>query len=109
MWLNEGIATITVDQFMERPMIRLDTLEFVRSYLPKAPSPTYRQLSRMDREAIAYHGVRGYWLVRYLEEKHPGFLRHMFSLRQDSKVIERGMITELNMSQRVSGARLTTW
>ena len=97
MWLNEGIATITVDRFMERPMIRSDTLEFVRSYLPKATPPTYRQLSRMDREAIAYHGIRGYWLVRYLEEKHPGFLRHMFSLRQDSKIIERRMITELSM------------
>lgn len=65
--------------------------------MPKAASPTYRELSRMGVEAIAYHGMRGYWLVRYLEEKRPGFLRQMFSLRQDARAIEREMVTELWM------------
>jgi len=51
----------------------------------------------MGVEAIAYHGMRGYWLVRYLEEKCSGFLRHMFSLRQDARAIEREMISELGM------------
>lgn len=51
----------------------------------------------MGGEAIAYHGMRGYWLVRYLEEKRPGFLRRMFSLRRDAKAIEQEMIVELGM------------
>ena len=96
-WLNEGIATVTVDRFLERPTIRQETLEFMRGFLPKGAPPTYRELSRMGGEAIAYHGMRGYWLVRYLEEKSPGFLRRMFSLRQDSEAIEQGMIFELGM------------
>ena len=96
-WLNEGIATVTVDRFLERPTIRQETLEFVRGFLPKGAPPTYRKLSRMGGEAIAYHGMRGYWLVRYLEEKSPGFLRRMFSLRQHSEAIEQDMIFELGM------------
>jgi hypothetical protein len=97
MWLNEGIATVTTDRFLERPTIRRETLEFMRNFVPKAAPPTYRELSRMGGEAIAYHGMRGYWLVRYLEEKCPGFLRQMFSLRRNAKTIEREMVIELGM------------
>jgi hypothetical protein len=97
MWLNEGIATVTVDRFLERATIREETLAFMRGFLPKAAPPTYRELSRMGGEAIAYHGMRGYWLVRYLEEQHPGFLRRMFSLHRDSRAIEQEMIVELGM------------
>jgi len=96
-WLNEGIATVTVDRFLKRPTIREETLAFMRGFLPKGAPPTYRELSRMGGEAIAYHGMRGYWLVRYLEEEHPGFLRRMFSLRRDPKAIEQEMIVELGM------------
>jgi hypothetical protein len=96
-WLNEGIATVTVDRFLERPTIREETLEFIGDFLPKGAPPTYRELSRMSGEAIAYHGMRGYWLVRYLEEKHPGFLRRLFSLHRDPRAIEREMMLELGM------------
>jgi len=52
----------------------------------------------MGGEAIAYHGMRGYWLVRYLEENHPGFLKRMFSLHRDPKMIEQEMMVELGIS-----------
>jgi len=97
MWLNEGIATVTVDRFLARPTIREETLQFMKDFLPKAAPPTYRELSRMDGTAIAYHGVRGYWLVLYLEKEHPGLLNRMFSLRRDSKTIEREVAAELGM------------
>jgi hypothetical protein len=96
-WLNEGIATVTADRFLGKPTIRRETLAFVRDFQPKGAPPTYRELSRMDGEAIAYHGVRGYWLVRYLEENRPGFLRRMFSLGQNGRTIEQEMIAELGM------------
>jgi hypothetical protein len=97
MWLNEGIATVTVDRFLGRATIRQETLEFMRGFLPKAPPPTYRELSRLGGEAIAYHGMRGYWLVRYLEEAHPGLLRRMLSRLQDATVIEREVVAQLGM------------
>jgi len=97
MWLNEGIAVVTVDRFLARPTIREETLQLMNGFLPKAAPPTYRALSRMDGAAIAYHFVRGYWLVRYLEKEHPGFLNRMLSLRMDSKTIEREIAAELGM------------
>jgi hypothetical protein len=99
MWLNEGIATVTTDRFAGRPTIRWETLEFMLGYMPKAAPPTYRELSRMGGEAIVYHGTRGYWLVRYLEEKRPGFLRGMLSSPRDPNTIEREMASELGMEQ----------
>lgn len=97
MWLNEGIATVTVDRFQGRPTIRQETLKYMRGFMPKATPPTYRELSRMGVEAIAYHGMRGYWLVRYMEKQYPSFLKNMFSLHRDARMIEREMIAELGM------------
>ena len=97
MWLNEGIATVTTDRFLARRTIAGETLELVRGFLPKGAPPTYRELSRMSGETFAYHAVRGYWLVGYLEEKRPGFLRRMFSHRRDSRAIEREMAMELGV------------
>lgn len=97
-WLNEGIATLTAEQFLGRPAIRQDALAFMKDYMPKAAPPTYRELSRMGGEAIAYHGMRGYWLVRYLEEMCPGFLRRTLTRRQEAGAIEREMIAELGMA-----------
>lgn len=97
-WLNEGIAVVTVDRFLGRATIRRETLALVRDFAPKAAPPTYRQLSRMGAEAIAYHTVRGYWLARYLEEERPGFLRRMLSSRRAANEIERETIAELRMA-----------
>jgi len=99
MWLNEGIATVTTERFLEKPTIREDSLQFMKDYLPKAAPPAYGELSRMDMEAIAYHSVRGYWLVRYFEEKCPGLLRSMFSQRTSEEKIERNIATELGIKQ----------
>jgi len=97
MWLNEGLATVTVDQFSGRRTIREETLGLVGGFRPKGAPPTYRELSRMGGETLAYHAVRGYWLVRYLEVKRPDFLRRMFSLRRDSRAIEREVAIALGM------------
>jgi hypothetical protein len=96
-WLNEGIATVTSDRFLDRPTIKRETLTYMRTFAPKAPPLSYRDLSRRGVEAIAYHGIRGYWLTRYLEETHPGFLRDLFSRHRDVGTMEREIISELEM------------
>jgi hypothetical protein len=88
VWLNEGIATVTAERFLGRPVIREETARFVREYEPKGKPPTYRELSRKGGEAIAYHALRGYWIVRYLEEAHSGLLRRILSERRDGRAIE---------------------
>jgi hypothetical protein len=97
MWLNEGIAVVTVDRFLGRQTIRQGTLALVRDFLPKRMPPTYRALSRMSLKEIAYHSARAYWLVRCLEEILPGFLTRSLSLRRNSKYIEQEMAASLRM------------
>ena len=97
MWLNEGIATVTVDRFLGRATIRPETLDLLQAHSPKAPPPTYRELSRLGLDALAYHASRAYWLVRYLEEVRPGFLKGLFGQRPDGGAIEREMALELGM------------
>ncbi len=96
-WLNEGLAALTVDRYLGKQTIRPDTLELVRGFTPKGRPPTYRELSRLSGEAIAYHAVRGYWLVRYLEEKRPGLLKRILSSPQVASAIEAQVAVELGL------------
>jgi len=100
MWLNEGIATVTVDRFLGKQTIRQETLALMRTFVPKIASPTYQKLSRMCLEVIAYQGIRGYWLVHYLEEEHPGLLRRIFAQGLKAKSIEREVVTALGMEPK---------
>lgn len=88
-WLNEGLAAVSVDRFMGKLTIREDSLDLVERTLPKAAPPSYRALSRMQGETLAYHAVRGYWIVRLLEEVHPGFLRGILGEPRAPREIER--------------------
>lgn len=96
-WLNEGLATVTVDRFAGQRTILVETLKLIRDYQPKAPPPTYRALSRMRGEAFVYHAVRGYWLTGYVEEKRPGFLKRKFSRDWQASTIEREIAIELGL------------
>ena len=100
-WLNEGLAAVTVDRYLDKRTIRTDTLELVKSFLPKARPPTYRELARLGGEAFAYHAVRGYWLVHYLEDKWPGFLRRNFSSSGAARTIEGEIAMELRLEPGV--------
>lgn len=96
MWLNEGIATVTVDHYWDKPTILEETLELLRDYQPKTPPPTYRQLSHMQGAAIVYHTTRGYWLTRYLHEQHPDFLRHILAKPQSPQKIIHQLAEQMN-------------
>ena len=96
-WLNEGIAAVTVDRLLEKRTIRRDTLDLLRIFKTNERPPTYRKLSRMDTQAIAYYGVLGYWLVQYLEEVRPGFLKHLFSSPPVSRIFDKAIAAELDI------------
>jgi hypothetical protein len=51
----------------------------------------------LSKEKIAYHTIRGYWLVKYIEELHPGLLKNLFSQSPNSKGINGKIITALKM------------
>lgn len=88
-WLNEGIAAVAVDRFLGQATIRRESLNLLQRVQPKSPPPSYRTLHRFRGEVLAYHAVRGYWIVRALEDTSPGFLREMLGRRQSHPAIER--------------------
>ena len=96
-WMNEGIATLTVEKFMQAPVFRDDTIEIVRTTQPKGPPSSYRQMARQSKEDIAYQAVRGYWLVRYLEETYPGFLARIIAARREILAFDEKAAQELGM------------
>lgn len=100
-WLNEGLAMLTVDRFMNKPSVKLRSLDLLRNYVPKSAPPTYRKLSRMSKDAIAYHTVRGYWIVRFLEETQPGFLPALLSRKRNARQIERELSAVLAMEPKL--------
>jgi hypothetical protein len=105
-WLNEGLATVTVDRFLGKATIRPESLDLVQRVQPKAPPPPYRQLHRFRGETLAYHAVRGYWIVRLLEETHPGFVRSLLTSRQAATRIERQVAIRLNLEPAMLWAEI---
>jgi len=96
-WLNEGVAAVTVDRFAGRRTILIETLDLIRDHQPKAPPPTYRALARMSGEDFVYHAVRGYWVVGYVEDRCPGFLKSKFAQAWRADSIEPEIAIELGI------------
>lgn len=96
-WLSEGLATVTVDRFLGKATIRQESLNLLQRVQPKAPPPSYRDLPRFQGETLAYHAVRGYWIVRLLEEAHPGIVRSLLTSRQSAAWIERQVAAQLGL------------
>lgn len=100
-WLNEGLAMVTVDRFLGKQTIRVDTLELIHNFKEKGNPPGYRQLSHLNAESIAYSIAVGYWLVQYLEEAHPGFLKDLFVSLSNPRKIQDKIATQLGVDAKV--------
>jgi hypothetical protein len=99
MWLNEGLAMVTVDLYAGNQTVRQETLDLLtRATFPGEPAG-YRDLGAGDTDALLYHAVRGYWLVRYLQDQHPGLLGQLLAIRHDSREITNLMATALGLKE----------
>jgi hypothetical protein len=108
-WLNEGLAAVTVDRYLGKVTIRPESLNLLERVQPKAPPPSYRNLLRFRGEMLAYHAVRGYWIVRLLEESHPGFVRNLLASRQSAARIERQVAIRLDLEPAMLWAEIDAW
>ena len=88
-WLNEGLAAVSVDRFLGKHTIREDSIDLLQRVRPNSAPPSYRSMMRLKGETLAYHAVRGYWIVRYLEQAHRGFVRSLLSQRRSPREVER--------------------
>jgi hypothetical protein len=96
-WLDEGLAELTVDDCMANCTVRTETLDLLRGYSPKTRPPTNPELAMMDGEAMAYHSVRSYWLLKYLQELHPGFLKYNLSSPDVAELVLEEMARQLDL------------
>jgi hypothetical protein len=88
MWLNEGIAMVTVDRLAGQPTVQPETVHVLKAASQGAASQGYRQVLRSDADTMVYQVVRGYWLTRYIEDTRPDLLRGLLQQRQPQKVLE---------------------
>jgi hypothetical protein len=86
-WLNEGLATLAMDTYLGRQLVREDTLK----ELSNAPNYIPRGSERLRIEnprVLLYQYICGYWQTRYIEESRPGLLRDLFARRPGRKEME---------------------
>ncbi len=89
-WLNEGVAVWTVDKLLEQQTVRAETLDLLRTFQEHGPKCTYKDLDVAATQFL-YRYVRGYWVVRYIEERQPGFLRELLISARDRKLRPKGI------------------
>ena len=99
MWLNEGLAMVTVDRYVGKPTVRPETLETLAHSGQGAGPGRYRKLRIRDQDSMVYHVVRGYWLTRYLAEKDPDLLEAPLLGKIPSAKIEPRIAEALDIPQ----------
>lgn len=99
MWLNEGIAMVAVDRYFGKQTVKSSTLNALARFSPKHRNWKYRDLSRMKNEDIAYQYSRGYWITRFLLQRHPDLLQEILSRRQSHRSLEKRVAAALGCSR----------
>jgi hypothetical protein len=89
MWLNEGLAMVTVDRFAGQQTVQPESIQTLAQSSQDTGPGRYRQLrgAEMD-DLMTYHCVRGYWLTRYLEDTRPDLLRDLLRQRCSPGALE---------------------
>jgi hypothetical protein len=87
MWLNEGLAMLTVEKYQEMLTVKTESLALVESGDSKVRPESYRILTRLDPQGIATQYARCYWFTRYLDEEHPDMLKGFLEKRLPLRVL----------------------
>jgi hypothetical protein len=88
LWLNEGLAMVTVDKFAGKPTVNPETVKTLRKWAGKTSPGRYRKLDPGDMDALVYHFVRGYWITRYIEDQQPELLKDLLRRRYKKRELE---------------------
>jgi hypothetical protein len=87
-WLDEGLATLAQEYYLDRRLVREETLEYLKN-LPGIAPGRYRRSTRAHspEELIALY-AQGYWLARFIDETRPDLIKDLLARRRRSKEIE---------------------
>lgn len=98
-WLNEGLAMVTVDEFVGRPTVKPETIEALAHAMRRTRPKGYRGVSVKDRDALVHLYVRGYWITRYFKDTQPELLRTLLAERYSQKALEDNLAGALGLTR----------
>lgn len=82
-WLHEGLATLAMEHYLGRDIVRRDSLDSLLRRVPiQADGLSEKQHGLLARYA------RGYWLTRLIEETNPKVLRELLSRRYEPQEMQ---------------------
>jgi hypothetical protein len=82
-WLREGVATLAMEHYLGRCIVRTGTLD---QLVVVPPSDGRRR--GYDRQKLIAQYARGYWLTRFIEETRPDLLLELLSAPLPAKALE---------------------
>ncbi len=98
MWLNEGVAMVSVDRYFGKQTVKNSTLKIAAGVWAKHRDGAYPDFSRMKHEEVVYHYARGYCFARFLQQCHPDLLQEIMSVRQRQHSLEKRLASVLGCS-----------
>jgi hypothetical protein len=99
-WLNEGLATLAMEHYLDRRIVREETLENLLHASLTPTSSATEKLRMDDPQALISQYVRSYWLTRYIEETRPELLKDLLSMRYKKKELEDKVVSAFGKDQK---------
>jgi hypothetical protein len=87
-WLHEGLATVAMEYYLDRRIVREETLEYLTCISPAHNGRGTEKLRLDKQQTVISQYTRGYWLTRYIEEIKPELLKGLLSVRCKHKELE---------------------
>ena len=99
MWLNEGLAMVTVDKYLGKQTVKPESLELLKRKNHRRTPESHRTAMDMGHEFFAFQYVRGYWITRFLDETRPELLRRLLKGRRLDWEVTKEIAQELGMDR----------
>lgn len=99
VWLNEGLAMVTVDRCLNRSTVKQETLDILTTK-PEDTQPLEKiDLKSQSREQITGIYIRGYWRTRFLLDSQPELIKSFLLTRLSNQEIESKLAEAYGLAQ----------
>ena len=91
---------VAADEFLGVRTVRTDTIQSLKHPRQKRAIGRYQDLPRMQKDEIVYQYVRGYWITRYLMDRHAGLLNNLLDKKHSRRTTENMLAGALGLRRR---------
>lgn len=88
VWLHEGLAMLAMEYYLDRRMVRFETLEILDEQVLANLNKGNGRLQVNQPQALVAQTVCGYWLTRYIDEARPELLKELLTERRSHPNLE---------------------